>query len=119
MRNSSKRSLESILNQYQLIGEGMFNESSTSSAAKYNRLFKKRLDVLASLDEAYPDSRACLKPFLTHPNLQVRLNAAYDLYDVDPQAALAAFRSIVASGVLPQAANASLALERRDPTFKG
>jgi hypothetical protein len=110
---------EELLIEYEKIGVAMYDESLNDFSIRYNKLFKTWRQTVEALDAFGAEARMHLKPFLTHPDLQLRMNAAYDVEDIDPQASLAVFREIAASGKLPQAANAKLALSRRDPTYKG
>src|SRR5690242_11964589 len=118
MTNSRKNSIDELLLRYRAIGVAMYDESLNDTVSKYNKLFKKYTQIVEALDAFGPDARRRLRPFLSHPNLQLRMNAAYDVEDIDPQGSLAVFREVAASGQRPQSVSASFALERRDPTYK-
>jgi hypothetical protein len=119
MTDSDPGDIASLLSNYERIGVAMYDESLNDTVTKYNKLFKQWRQTVEKLDTFGPDARLRLKPFLSHPNLQLRMNTAYDVYDIDPQGSLAVFREIAASNKRPQSVDASIALERRDPTYKG
>jgi hypothetical protein len=119
MTSSEIDILGKLILRYEAIGVAMYDESLNDTVTKYNKLYRQWRQTVEALDAFGPDGRVRIRPFLSHPNLQLRMNAAYDVEDIDPQGSLAVFRGVAASGQRPQSVNASLALERRDPTYKG
>jgi hypothetical protein len=119
MTSPHRNRIDELVLQYEAIGVAMYDESLNDTSSKYNKLFKKYTLIVEALDAFGPDARRRLMPFLSHPNLQLRMNAAYDVERIDPQGSLAVFREVAASGQRPQSVSAGFALERRDPTYKG
>ncbi len=81
-----------------------------SEIAKYNRLYDKMDSAAKELKDRAPDARGALVKLFDHPNDQVRLQAAMEAFDFAPDRATQVFQEISKGGVMPQAANASLAL---------
>ncbi|WP_035715389.1 DUF2019 domain-containing protein [Azorhizobium doebereinerae] len=76
----------------------------------YNRAHKKLRDVRAEMKTRPGDERHALLPLLAHPNIQVRLNAAFATLALSPDAE-AALRGIAPLGPGSQPFEARLMLE--------
>jgi hypothetical protein len=84
--------------------------SETFETAKFNRLFDRKLKVLDELRRREGDRRRLLFALYDYPNMQVRLNAAYATYALDPAGATAVFEAIAASKHSPWAGDAGMTL---------
>lgn len=77
---------------------------------RFNQLYDKMAAAAAELRSRVPDARVALVSLFDHPNDQVRLQAAMAAFDFAPDRATQIFEEISKRGVMPQAANATLAL---------
>ncbi|MEI5681021.1 MULTISPECIES: DUF2019 domain-containing protein [unclassified Mesorhizobium] len=84
--------------------------SETFETTKFNRLFDRKQKLLGELRARQGDQRRLLFALYDHPNMQVRLNAAYATYALDPAGATAVFEAIVASKHFPWAGSAGMTL---------
>lgn len=82
----------------------------TFQTAKFNRLFDRNQKILGELRACPGDQRRLLFALYDHPTMQVRLNAAYATYALDPARATAVFEAIVASKHFPWAGDAGMTL---------
>jgi hypothetical protein len=78
---------------------------------KYNRLFTRMMEVARELGSREGDQRIQLLQLYTHPNMQVRTQAAILTLAVAPIEAQAQLRAIVDSKWFPQAAEAGFCLQ--------
>jgi hypothetical protein len=77
---------------------------------RFNKLFDEMVSIQEALKKRAGDQRRLLLPLYSHPNMQVRLNAAKATWSVDQQAARAQLEAIAASEHYPQAGDAGMAL---------
>jgi hypothetical protein len=82
--------------------------------ARFNALYDKMEIVGNELKSRAGDQRSSLLPLYDHPNIQVRLQAAFAIMDIVPAAARQVFQKIADSHRYPQAADALGALRRLD-----
>lgn len=75
-------------------------------ASRYNRLFGQMVAICDELKSRAGDQRLALLPLLQSENVQVRLMAAIQLLALAPDQARSALESVVASGYMPQVADA-------------
>lgn len=75
-------------------------------ASRYNRLFGQMVAICDELKSRAGDQRLALLPLLKAPNVQVRMMVAIQLLALAPEKARSALESVVASGYMPQVADA-------------
>jgi hypothetical protein len=78
--------------------------------ARFNRLYGEMDRVGSELKQRDGDARHALLRLYSHPNLQVRLNAANRTLAVAPEAAKEQLRAIKATRRQPQAIDAGMTL---------
>jgi hypothetical protein len=83
-------------------------------ASRYNRLFGQMVAICDELKSRAGDQRLALLPMLQSQNVQVRLMAAIQLLALAPQQARDALASVIASGYMPQVADARSMLRALD-----
>jgi hypothetical protein len=81
---------------------------------KFNRLFARMMDVSNELRSRDGDQRVQLLQLFSHPNMQVRLQAAKLTMAVAPVEARAQLEAIAASKWFPQAGDAGMSLWNLD-----
>ena len=81
---------------------------------KFNRLFARMMDVSNELKSRDGDQRVQLLQLFSHPNMQVRLQAAKLTMAVAPVEARAQLEAIAASKWFPQAGDAGMSLWNLD-----
>jgi hypothetical protein len=82
--------------------------------AKYNRLFRRMEDITNELKSREGDERSALLRLFSHPNMQVRLQAAKKTLAVSPVEARKQLEAIAASKWFPQAGDAGMSLWNLD-----
>jgi len=82
--------------------------------AKFNRLFRKMMDVSNELKRREGDQRILLLALFKHPNVQVRLQAAKLTLAVAPGEARAQLEEIVELRWFPQSGDAGMSLRSLD-----
>lgn len=80
---------------------------------EYNRLYDIVVGVVKELSLRPGDGRTLLLPLLDHASVQVRMNAAFELWDIARDEARAALELIDKRNEMPQAADARGWLWRR------
>lgn len=83
-------------------------------ASRYNRLFGQMVAICDELKSRDDDQRLALLPLLQSQNVQVRLMAAIQLLALAPQQARDALEGVIASGYMPQVAEARSMLRALD-----
>lgn len=78
--------------------------------AKFNRLFKRMMEVSNELKSRDGDQRSELIALFSHPNMQVRVQAAKLTLAVAPVEARAQLQAIADSQWFPQAGDAGMSL---------
>ncbi|MET0724159.1 MAG: DUF2019 domain-containing protein [Tardiphaga sp.] len=78
--------------------------------SKFNRLFDRMMDVANELKSRDGDQRTALLRLFSHPNMQVRLQAAKLTLAVAPVEARAQLQAIADSKWFPQAGDAGMSL---------
>jgi hypothetical protein len=90
-----------------------------SEISRFNRLFDQKIAVVNELKSRSGDQRELLLKLFTHPNAQVRLNAAKATLAVAYSAARAQLLAIADSREYPQAGDAGMSLDGLDDgTYK-
>ncbi|HLY57583.1 MAG TPA: DUF2019 domain-containing protein [Stellaceae bacterium] len=84
---------------------------------KYKSLFKQMMAIDAELKRRGLDARQAMTRLFTHPNIQVRLKAAINAFDIAPESARTVLEDIRRSKHYPQAADAGLRLDVEDGKF--
>ena len=82
--------------------------------SKFKRLFARMMDVSNELKSRTGDQRVELLQLFSHPNMQVRLQAAKLTMAVAPIEARAQLEAIAASKWFPQAGDAGMSLWNLD-----
>jgi hypothetical protein len=85
-----------------------------SDIAKFNRLFKQMRATDDELKSRPGDQRRALLALYTHPNAQVRLQAARASLAVAPDAGRSLIETIASSRKYPQAGDAGMTLDALD-----
>ena len=101
-----KMSLEQLLELFVTVSLAQDEAQFLFQNAKYNRLFDRMVALRIELKERPGDQRSALIPLLDHPNVQVRLNAAYSTLAVSPALAHKALGIIANENVYSQTADA-------------
>jgi hypothetical protein len=87
--------------------------------SRFNRLFDQKIDVVNELKSRPGDQRRLLLKLFTHPNVQVRLNAAKATLAIAYNVAYAQLQAIADSREYPQAGDAGMSLNGLDDgTYK-
>jgi hypothetical protein len=110
MKKYSSMSIDELVTFFADVCVQQDQAERKSEIAKYNRLFDKMAAAAKELNGRTPDARGALVKLFDHPNDQVRLQAAMAAFDFAPDRATHVFEEISKRGVMPQAANARLAL---------
>jgi hypothetical protein len=85
-----------------------------SELAKFNRLYAQMRAIEEELKARQGDQRRALLNLYTHPNAQVRLQAAGATLAVAPDMARRLIESIASSRKYPQAGDAGMTLDNLD-----
>jgi hypothetical protein len=109
-----KMPTEDLVELYSKIGVAQDEADLGVEIAKYNRLFRRMMDVANELKRREGDQRAALVRLFSHPNLQVRLQAAKETMAVAPVEARKQLEAIAASKWFPQAGDAGMSLWNLD-----
>jgi len=103
-------SVDSLVELFAEIGVAQSKALDADDTAKYNRLFRKLMEVEGELKNRSGDQRKALVALYGYPNMQVRLSAAKATLAVAPQAARQAIEAIAASTWPPQCYDARMCL---------
>lgn len=109
-----KMPTEDLVELYSKIGVAQDEADLGVEIAKYNRLFRRMMDVANELKRREGDQRAALVRLFSHPNMQVRLQAAKETMAVAPVEARKQLEAIAASKWFPQAGDAGMSLWNLD-----
>jgi hypothetical protein len=85
-----------------------------ASISKVNELGGRNNQINKELKSRSGDQRGALAPLLSHPNAQVRFNAAQSLIRILPLEARRTIQAIADSGVFPLAGHAGMYLSMYD-----
>lgn len=107
-------SVQDLVERFVSICFAQYDALYVVDTKKYNHLYRQMEDVVNELKRKEGDRRRALLPLLDHSNLQVRMMAAHAVLSIVPALARKAFESVRESGILPQAANAGMALRALD-----
>lgn len=103
-------SVEELVSRFVEIGSSQDDALLYNEIDKFNRLFDEETDILTELKSRDGDQRRVLLGLYTHPNMQVRLNAAKATLAIAPERAQEALESIRGSRRYPQAGDAGMSL---------
>jgi hypothetical protein len=105
---------EQLVEQFATIGVKQYDAILYDEIAKYNRLFERKIAIVAELKSRPGDQRTLLLKLFDHDNLQVRLNAAKATLAVAPQAARRMLETIFKTNKGPQGGDAGMCLWNLD-----
>src|SRR5262245_61232672 len=103
-------SIEALVEKYIGVGIAQYEAELADRISRYNRLVDDLIAVEAELKSRPGDRRSVLTHLYSHPNMQVRLNAAHATLAVAPEAARAQLAAIRDSRWMPQAMQAGMSL---------
>jgi hypothetical protein len=103
-------SVENLVEQFAKIGVDQYSALDADDVPKYNRLFRKLMDIEGELRSRTGDQRTALVALYNYPNMQVRLNAAKATLAVAGQSARQVVEAIAASTWAPQCYDARMCL---------
>jgi hypothetical protein len=106
----SDLSIENLVEQFAEIGVAQYKALDADDMPKYNRLFRKLMDIESELKSRPDDQRTAVMALYGYPNMQVRLNAAKATLAVAPEAARQVVETIAASTWAPQCYDAGMCL---------
>jgi hypothetical protein len=109
-----KMSSADLVELFAQIGVAQDEADLGGEIAKYNRLFRRMMDVANELKSREGDQRAALVRLFSHPNMQVRLQTAKETMAVAPVEARKQLEDIAASKWFPQAGDAGMSLWNLD-----
>lgn len=115
----SKTSLQSmtiseLVDGYAAIGVAQYEADLFDKRATFNALVDDLIAFEAELKGRASDERRALVQLYSHPNIQVRLNAAHATLAVAPREARTQLEAIRASRWHPQAMHAGMSLRNLD-----
>lgn len=99
-----------LIDRFAAIGVAQEEALLDNEAAKFNKLYRKKVAIETELRDRPGDQRRRLMALYDHPNMQVRLNAANSTRAVDMTKARAQLEAIATSKHFPQAGDAGMAL---------
>ena len=108
--NLEAMSVEALVECYAAVGVAQYEAELDDNLQKFKRLYKEMIAVEAELKSRAGDHRTSLTKLYSHPNMQVRLNAAHATLAVAPEAARTLLFAIRESRWMPQALHAGMAL---------
>jgi hypothetical protein len=106
----SDLSIENLVEQFAEIGVAQYKALDADDMPKYNRLFRKLMNIESELKSGPDDQRTAVMALYGYPNIQVRLNAAKATLAVAPEAARQVVEIIAASTWAPQCYDAGMCL---------
>jgi hypothetical protein len=106
----SDLSIENLVQQFAEIGVAQYKALDADDMPKYNRLFRKLMDIEGELKSRPGDQRTAVVALYGYPNMQVRLNAAKATLAVAPESARQVVETIAASTWAPQCYDARMCL---------
>lgn len=106
--NMTESELVELFRSYALEQERALLHSNTK---KYNRLYDQMVAINEELKARGMEARRSLLQLMDDQNLRVRYSAAVKSLAVDRERAVAALQSVVASHMMPEAAQAESALD--------
>ncbi|HVW57023.1 MAG TPA: DUF2019 domain-containing protein [Rhizobiaceae bacterium] len=101
---------EQLVARFAEIGTEQFEAEELGQIGRFNRLYEKKLRVVAELKRRQGDHRRALMALYDHPNPQVRLNAAKSTLAVAPVAARQVIQAIADPKDTAQALDAGMCL---------
>ena len=105
---------EDLLQSYALIGVAQDDALAANRLREFNQLFAQKQMIERELKLRNGDQRSKLMELYSHPNMQVRLNAAKATLAVRPEQARRQLELISVSGEFPQAGDAGMSLWNLD-----
>ena len=109
-----KMSAADLVERFGLIVAAQDEALLGGETTKFNRLYGRMMDVVNELKSRTGDQRVRLLQLFSHPNMQVRLQAAKLTMAVAPLEARAQLEAIAASKWFPQAGDAGMSLWNLD-----
>jgi hypothetical protein len=109
-----KMTIDQLLEQFVEIGLAEDAALDDDNVGKYNRLFDGIVAISKELKSRGHDARLALTKLYTHPNPQVRMQAAQFSYGVNPEAARAILQAIADSKMPPQYLDAGMSIAALD-----
>ena len=106
----SRLSIEELLDRFALIGIKQREALNDSQIRTFNKLFREMAAIGKELRARGTDARLALLKLMTHPDIQVRLQAARFGYGADPKTARACIEEIANSNRFPQAGDAGMTI---------
>ena len=108
------RSIEQLVALYADIGIAQYEADLYEDVSTFNELYSQKVAVTEELKSRFGDQRRALMQLYSHPNIQVRLNAASATLAVAPNEARKVLEEIRQSGWQPQALDAGMLLWNLD-----
>jgi hypothetical protein len=103
-------SVEELVKRFTEFALGQYEAELQSDIRKQNKLIEAGWAIVDELKSRPGDQRSALIPLYTHPNVQVRLNAARLTLAVAPETARKVVKAIADSKKYPQAMDAGMCL---------
>ena len=107
-------SLEAVINRYIELSVQQGEANEDDDVSRYNRLYKKLGVIDAELRSRGPSARLALTALFTHPNKQVRLNAATESLAIAPDEARAVLQKFRETRVGPYCLDAGMTIVNLD-----
>ncbi|WP_011581375.1 MULTISPECIES: DUF2019 domain-containing protein [Chelativorans] len=109
-QNLARFTSEHLVMRFAEIGIEQDNALLRNEIGSFNKLYDEKAAILAELKSREGDQRTLLLRLYSHPNMQVRLNAAKATLAIEPNEARKQLEAIAASGQGPQAGDAGMSL---------
>ena len=106
----SDMSMDALINHFAEIGVLQDDALWNGKYSYFNRLYDRMDKVDKELRSRGLDARCALSRLFTHPNIQVRLQAAKFSLGVEPAGAYRVIKDISNSKLFPQAGDAGMTL---------
>ena len=105
-----RMSVDELVDRFSASAICQFESELESSVARQNKCVEEQMAIAVELKTRPGDQRAALLKLYSHPNVQVRLNAARLSLAVAPTAAREVIQAIKESKQYPQAMDAGMCL---------